>query len=86
MKLFKLIAVAAIAFGFAGSAYADCKPPCKDGEVCRYEAAGGTFYCALPPKKGVLDSGTGVIPKAGGSNILPKASQARTKKTRNKHK
>ena len=28
------------------SAYAGCSPSCSEGETCRYEAAGGKFYCA----------------------------------------
>ena len=31
------------------AASAGCNPACADGEVCRYEAAGGYFYCAPAP-------------------------------------
>ena len=27
------------------TAYAGCNPACKKGEQCRYEAAGGKYYC-----------------------------------------
>ncbi|MGE0425784.1 MAG: hypothetical protein AB7O88_26225 [Reyranellaceae bacterium] len=30
----------------AAQALADCNPPCPSGQTCRYEAAGGKFYCA----------------------------------------
>lgn len=33
----------------AGPAWADCDPACPDGEVCRYEASNGEYYCKAPP-------------------------------------
>ena len=30
---------------FAQPSIAGCNPKCAKGEVCRYEAAGGKFYC-----------------------------------------
>ena len=30
------------------AAHAGCKPKCTGDQICRYEAAGGTYYCAAP--------------------------------------
>lgn len=57
--------------GVAGSpAFAGCDPKCKDGAICRYEAAGGIFYCDPPGlKKGgkVIQGGREVRPGGGGA-------------------
>ncbi len=39
---------AAAALAFAPDAMAGCNPACPAGQICRYEAAGGHFYCAAP--------------------------------------
>jgi|GEM_PF-6147275 len=52
MHLMRLTAIAGFIFaGGIGTAIAACEPPCKKGEICRYEAAGGKFYCAMPVSK-----------------------------------
>ena len=54
------------ALSFTATAYAGCKPACKKGEQCRYEAAGGKFYCeALKSSK---------LSPAGASTAGPKRS------------
>jgi len=37
-------------------AYAGCSPKCPSGETCRYEAAGGKYYCEVSKsaRKGAL--------------------------------
>ncbi|MDF0600761.1 hypothetical protein P1J78_08465 [Psychromarinibacter sp. C21-152] len=62
-----------VAFGLlalsAGIANAGCDPPCDDGEICRYEAAGDKHYCAPPPKSGLVPgkgTGTGIVREPGG--------------------
>ena len=42
---FLFVALAGIITFSASTAYAGCEPACKDGEQCRYESAGGKFYC-----------------------------------------
>jgi len=43
------VLVASAALLTANTALAGCSPPCKNGDICRYEAAGkGKFYCAPP--------------------------------------
>jgi len=44
-RFFSMTAVALVAAAAASTASAGCSPACKSGEVCRYEAAGGKFYC-----------------------------------------
>jgi hypothetical protein len=55
-------------FGFAAiaatGASAGCNPACKSGETCRYEAAGGKYYCEA---KGI---------KAGGATLRPGSTSA----------
>jgi hypothetical protein len=43
--------VGATLSALGGTAWADCDPPCGPDEVCRYEAAGGTFYCRARPTR-----------------------------------
>ena len=46
------IAITALsALALASTAYAGCNPACPKGQQCRYEAAGGKFYCE-PLKSG----------------------------------
>lgn len=53
MKALKLMLAGLIIAGGStwaiAPAWAACKPPCKGGDVCRYEAAGDKFYCKPPP-------------------------------------
>ena len=57
--------------GFVGvaPAYAGCKPKCAKGQQCRYEAAGGKFYCEDLPSDDAVGvrkpSGTGRLPTPG---------------------
>ncbi len=60
-------------------AWAACVPACTDGQVCRYEAAGGTFYCQTPPgsadkddedKKGISRKKPVTLSPGGGSKPL----------------
>jgi hypothetical protein len=53
-----------------GAAWADCDPPCGPDEVCRYEAAGGTFYCRARPTRSPDRGGSG----GGGSRRTPEPS------------
>jgi hypothetical protein len=49
------------------AAWAGCEPACPKGQQCRYEAAGGKFYCeALPSNGGSLKPSGGVKPAAPG--------------------
>jgi len=34
----------------ASASFAGCNPKCTGDDICRYEAAGGKFYCKAPPK------------------------------------
>ena len=48
MRTIKTLLTAAVAtagLGIATPAFAGCDPSCGEDEVCRYEAAGGKFYC-----------------------------------------
>ena len=66
-----LVALAGIITFSASTAYAGCDPPCKDGEQCRYESAGGKFYCESI-KSGVKGKGTkGKVKKGGAPGALP---------------
>ncbi len=52
-KVFRLmLAVTMVNSGvmLAGPAWAGCVPACTGGDICRYEAAGGTFKCKAPPQ------------------------------------
>lgn len=56
MTFVKPLRITALLVGAAlstlgGVAWADCDPPCGPDEVCRYEAAGGTFYCRARPTR-----------------------------------
>jgi hypothetical protein len=56
----------------ANTAMAGCDPKCATGSTCRYEAAGGKYYCA-PNKTGIiLKGGTQEItePTRPGTNIM----------------
>lgn len=57
-----LLTAAALTIGTlaATTASAGCSPACKSGETCRYEAAGGKYYCAAS-----------VGFHAGGKSIVP---------------
>ncbi len=46
-----LIAAAAVT-ATATAAQAGCSPACVAPAICRYEAAGGRFYCAEPRGRG----------------------------------
>lgn len=53
------------------TAYAGCNPACKKGEQCRYEAAGGKFYCEAL-KSGSLKPGAQVGPsRTPGAKTAP---------------
>ncbi|GMV39101.1 MAG: hypothetical protein AMXMBFR64_08170 [Myxococcales bacterium] len=83
MRMFNRFAmsllVASTLVATASIARADCKPKCPEGQVCRYEAAGGTFYCADPPTKGggggvkgTPTSPGGIKPAGGTPTTQPK--------------
>lgn len=55
----------------AGSAWAGCEPPCPSGQQCRYEAAGGKFYCEALPKSGGKVTPGGKPGPAGGGAVAP---------------
>lgn len=46
----------------ATTASAGCNPACPSGQTCRYEAAGGKYYCA--PTKGFVAGGASMVPGA----------------------
>lgn len=46
MKRFISIAVFGLTAAVATGAAAGCSPKCAEGSTCRYEAAGGKYYCA----------------------------------------
>lgn len=46
----------------ATTASAGCSPACPTGQTCRYEAAGGTYYCAAT--KGFMAGGKSMVPGA----------------------
>lgn len=48
VKLALSVLAAAAVTATATAAQADCNPACRAPEICRYEAAGGHFYCAAP--------------------------------------
>ena len=68
MKLAQsIIAVSGLVL-MTNMAFAGCNPACKKGEQCRYEAAGGKYYCEA--LKSVRDSGS----VSGGQSKLPGGS------------
>ena len=54
--LFRTAAMTLTLTLIAGAASAGCSPACKSGQVCRYEAAGGTYECKPAPSSGVKGS------------------------------
>ena len=84
MNLKKLLFVAGVATLFAPvSAFADCSPACASGEVCRYEAAGGKFYCA-PSKTArgpAAVSGPRATPATGSPRVAASSRSAAPKKS-----
>ncbi len=56
MKLAQSIIAASGLLLVGNMAFAGCDPPCKKGEQCRYEAAGGKYYCEK--LKSVRDTGS----------------------------
>jgi hypothetical protein len=78
-----LVAIGAAMLLMPGSAFADCNPACPSGQTCRYEAAGGKFYCA--PNKTARGpaavSGPGAAPVAGSPKaVAPSANKVAGKK------
>jgi len=66
MKSISVFAFLATAFA-TQVAWAGCEPACPKGQQCRYEAAGGKYYCeALPSNGGKVKPGGGVKPAAPG--------------------
>ena len=54
-------------------AFAGCDPKCKDGAICRYEAAGGIFYCDPPglKKAGKVSQGGREVRPGGERSLRP---------------
>lgn len=72
-RIFLSLIAATTLVASAGLAHAGCNPACPKGQVCRYEAAGGKFYCAKPVagngglKDPATPAGGTVKPAAGGA-------------------
>lgn len=52
VKLALSVFAAAALTAAATAAEAGCNPACRAPEICRYEAAGGHYYCAAPRGRG----------------------------------
>lgn len=77
-RLFLGLMAATTLVASAGVAHAGCNPACKAPEICRYEAAGGKFYCAAPKTKvneGPTATPTGGVKPAAGSPATTQPSK-----------
>lgn len=73
-----LFTAAVLTFGTlaATTASAGCDPACPSGQTCRYEAAGGKYYCAAT--KGFHNGGSKVIGGVTGSATVTPTTKLRS--------